>query len=607
MRLESVTLKNFRCYRDETTVQIGDLTTIIGRNDVGKSSILEALEIFFNNDAVKIEPGDCHVRAENANIEITCEFSDLPSPIVLDSQAETDLKQEFLLTANGNLRIKKRWQCTGAKPKEEVFICSRHPTAADYGDLLQLTQPQLRLRMDKLGISAAVNRNSNPAMRAAIWGACSDLQCVDTEIPVTKEDGKRIWDKLSPHLPLFALFQSDRSSRDTDAEVQDPMKVAVSLALAEPDIREKLADVVDAVRSKAVELAQRTHFALSKLDANLAKELTPEFKSDPKWPGLFSLTLNSDDGIPVNKRGSGVRRMILVSFFRSEAERRLAEGTTRNIVYAIEEPETSQHPNNQRLLLASFQELAAEPGCQVLLTTHSPGFANYLPLDSFRYVSRGVDGQPVVEECTDTVLQKVAEAMGSVPDNRVKLLLCVEGPTDVDALKCLSRALHEADPSIPNLETDRRIAFVVLGGGTLKQWADAHYLREFRRPEVHIYDSDRGNERSNAKREHEEAIAQVEERGDGSWGVLTRKREIENYLHPDAIWEGVGRSVTFGDFDDVPKLVGMQGTPVWGDTTAKKKLAARAFPRMTAERIRARDPDNEVEGWLRRLGRMLDQ
>ena len=55
MKLVAVTLKNFRGYQDDKTIQIGDLTTIIGRNDVGKSSILEALEVFFNNETVKID------------------------------------------------------------------------------------------------------------------------------------------------------------------------------------------------------------------------------------------------------------------------------------------------------------------------------------------------------------------------------------------------------------------------------------------------------------------------------------------------------------------------------------------------------------------------
>ncbi len=596
-----MTLKNFRAYRDETTIRIGDLTTVIGRNDVGKSSILDALEIFFNNKLVTFETADCHVRADEPVVEITCEFSNLPEPLVLDAQVETTLARESLLSQEGTLRIRKRWRCTAAKPKEEVFVCAYHPSAAGYNDLLQLTQAQLRARMRELAVGEdGVNRNSNPAMRAAIWASCGDLRPVDTDIPVTNEDGKRIWEKLSLHLPFFALFQSDRASRDSDAEVQDPMKVAVATALSEPGIQQKLTEVVDAVRSQAIELADRTRQALFKLDPDLARELTPEFKADPKWSGLFTLTLNSDDGIPVNKRGSGVRRMILVSFFRAEADRRLAEAVGRDIIYAIEEPETSQHPNGQRILLDSLQDLAAEPACQVLVSTHSPGFVNFVPQDSLRFVRREPDGRRAVEdggddEGGDDVLRRIAETLGVVPDNRVRVLLCVEGPTDVEALKCLSRALHAEDASLPDLDADPRVAFVVLGGGALVHWVNKHYLAGLGRPEVHIYDRD--------VPDYARAQTQVNERTDGSWGLLTAKHEIENYLHPEVIQEGIGCAIVFGDNDDVPALVGAQMN--WNSSTAKKKLAALAFPKMTAERIRQRDPNGEVEGWLRRIGAML--
>ena len=58
---------------------------------------------------------------------------------------------------------------------------------------------------------------------------------------------------------------------------------------------------------------------LQEMNPALASELTPNFKSDPKWAGLFGLTLSSDRNIPINKRGSGVRRLIVLNFFRAEA------------------------------------------------------------------------------------------------------------------------------------------------------------------------------------------------------------------------------------------------------------------------------------------------
>ena len=601
MNLLSLTLRHFRCFREETTVSFADLTAIIGKNDVGKSSVLEALEIFFNNETVKIDGGDLSVSAEDNLIEITCEFNDLPASLILDAQAETSLADEFLLTKTGTLTIRKVFDTTTSRPKEEVSVSAYHPTSDQYSDLLALTNTNLKKRLTELGIATTdVQLNNNPSLRGAIWHSCYDLKLATTSVPVTKADAKQIWEKLREHLPRYALFQSDRPSLDSDSEIQDPMKYAVATALEEPNVKTKLSEVIEAVRSSAIDLANRTHKTLATIDPNLASELTPDFRSDPKWGGLFSLTLLSDEGIPVNKRGSGVRRLILLSFFRAEAERNVESGQVPNIIYAIEEPDTSQHPNNQKLLLASIEDISVEPGRQVILTTHSPGFASDLPLSSFRFLQKGPARQRTITEGTDW--EDIAKTLGVTPDNRVRVLVCVEGPTDITALGYLSRALHRADTTLPDLMNDPRIAFIPLGGGTLTHWVNKGYLRPLGRPEVHIYDSD--------VTKYQTDVAKVNQRFDGSWAEQTKKHEIENYLHPSVIKESIGVDVEFGDADDVPKLVAeakaRQPSPrLWNAGTVKQKLAERAFPLMSLELIDEMDPNGEVKEWLRRISDML--
>ncbi len=79
MNLLSVSIENFRCYQAEVKIDLSDLTVFIGKNDSGKSTILEALEIFFNNETVKIERGDCNIYSNSQEIKITCEFSGVPA------------------------------------------------------------------------------------------------------------------------------------------------------------------------------------------------------------------------------------------------------------------------------------------------------------------------------------------------------------------------------------------------------------------------------------------------------------------------------------------------------------------------------------------------
>ena len=96
MILEELRIKNFRGYRTETIIPISNLTTFIGKNDAGKSSVLEALEIFFNNSIVVCEKEDLNINADNNQIEITCVFSDYPNEIIIDAAVPTSLANEYL-------------------------------------------------------------------------------------------------------------------------------------------------------------------------------------------------------------------------------------------------------------------------------------------------------------------------------------------------------------------------------------------------------------------------------------------------------------------------------------------------------------------------------
>jgi predicted ATP-dependent endonuclease of OLD family len=607
MKLISLKIKNFRCYKDEVEIKIDDLTTIIGKNDIGKSTILEALEIFFNNDLVKIDPTDANVHSAVKKVAITCEFTDLPDKIVLDSSSETTLKDEYLLTKKGTLKITKEFDCSKSAVPVEVYITANHPTAPGFENLLDLKEKDLQELVDRN--KAGTIKKGNPKMRELIWGSCPDLQIKEVQFALnkSKEDGKKIWEQIDSYLPIFALFQSDRNSQDKDKEVQNPMRAAIAAAIAE--VQSDIDKIQKKVKEKAEEIAAGTLAELKKIDPNLAKKLDPHFvpPTAAKWIGLFGINMETDDGIALNKRGSGVRRMILVSFFKAEAERSMSKSSKKSIIYALEEPETAQHPNNQKILIESFKSLASESGCQVILTTHSPGLASELPTSSIRFVDRNALGQPHIEDGAN-VFENVAKALGLVPDSRVKVLIFVEGPTDVLAFKSLSKALNTLDPKVIDLSTDPRIAFVVAGGGNLVHWVNHYYLKGIGCKEFHVYDND--------KPEYADSVKDVNDRKDGSLGFVSKKREIENYLHEDAIEAAYGFKINVTDGLDptgksVAKLFGealaiKNGWAGLKENNAKIKLADHVFPKMTAKMITERDPSGEILGWLAEIEKMIE-
>lgn len=110
------------------------------------------------------------------------------------------------------------------------------------------------------------------------------------------------------------------------------------------------------------------------MSPEVANSLNPVIlsASSLKWSDVFKkVSISGDEGIPVNKRGSGVKRLILLNFFRAEAERRIADNANASIIYAIEEPETSQHTENQKKLIEALLELSEVNSTQVIITTHS--------------------------------------------------------------------------------------------------------------------------------------------------------------------------------------------------------------------------------------------
>src|SRR5699024_7447524 len=150
-------------------VKLDNLTAFIGKNDVGKSTILEALEVFFNNESVKIEPNDACVYGSNQKVRIGCVFSQIPhTSIIIDSSAETSLKQEYLLNEHGLLEIHKIFDCSNKKPSEEVFaVAEQFEYKGD--NLLGLTQSKLKKEIKEYEIpSENVSLNSNVSMRQAI-------------------------------------------------------------------------------------------------------------------------------------------------------------------------------------------------------------------------------------------------------------------------------------------------------------------------------------------------------------------------------------------------------------------------------------------------------
>lgn len=571
MKLESVKIKNFRCYADEILIPFENITTLIGRNDSGKSTVLEALEIFFNNKTVKIDKEDLSVGSSATDVEITCIFSSDSENIVIDSTYSTSLHQEHLLNQDNLLEIKKIYPCTSSTIREKTYIICNHPNKDGFSDLLLLNQSKLKARANSLNVDESTyNKTINTEIRKAIWESEQDLDIKTTEIPVDKEDTKKIYESLKKYLPIYNLFQSDRSSNDSDSEVTEPMKIAVQNALNEAE--DKIEEIKDLVRKEALETANRTLIKLAEMNPDLASELTPEFKSEPNFSTLFKLSINSDNNIPINKRGSGVRRLILINFFRAEAEKRLNVSAQNSIIYAFEEPETSQHPNHQHMLLDSLMDLSESNNTQVILTTHTPPIAKRVPLTGLRLIEVNDSGEKEVYLNNDDVYKKIVDFLGVYPEEipkGCKAFLFVEGVGDVHFVNHTSEELAKNSHISGSLEENGIVAIPIGGCNNLKFWVEYKLAEKYEIPYFVLLDSDLG---TSEERKQKERIESLEK--SGIIARTTNKRELENYLHKDVT------TIEVSEFEDAKVIIGT------ATDTNKNNVLKKFWPKMTSELIR---------------------
>ena len=306
MKIRTIKIKNFRSYKNEVEIEFGDLSAFVGKNDIGKSTVLEALDIFFNNGkgVIKLDKDDVNKQAlaegDTETVISVC-FEELPASIVIDSTNQTTLQDEYLLNSNNWLEIVKKYSNGG---KEKVFVKTNHPTGNNCKDLLLKKNTELQKILRDNTITCS-NQTINALMRTAIWQHYnSDLQLEDIEIDVTKGDTKSIWDKLQTYLPLYSLFvpdpkeevlvankegEGEQTTSSEDAAEQfaknpgaNPIAEKAPEKIPEPKevVENVVEEVIETPKEEVIEIATDMNEAVVETAEKMTEEAIPE-KEDP--------------------------------------------------------------------------------------------------------------------------------------------------------------------------------------------------------------------------------------------------------------------------------------------------------------------------------------
>jgi putative ATP-dependent endonuclease of the OLD family len=533
---------------------------IIGKNDVGKSTILESLDIFFGSSKVSIDFTDRCIDSDG-NIAITVLFEiDPTKEYLIDTDNKTNLKDEYLLNKDGFLEIRKEWDCSKGKltaASLNVSLKAEYPSVFKKNPLPTLKIEDLKkILEDKKSVVDIItlhtfvmdnkletidfepyssdmdekpivklDKRKRSSIRKTIYEVLkieNNLDLETIQIPLNKEDCKNIYEAIESDFPQYELFQSDRENKDNDKGIQDPLKIVTRRVIK--DSQALIDELVKKLEAEIEETSKKTLLKLKEMNKELADELTAE-PNTKDFSTLFSYSFISDRGIPLNKRGSGIRRLVLLNFLRAEAESN--RNPNSDIIYALEEPETSQHADHQVMVMDAFKTISEKSNYQVFITTHSTNLIKMIRPEEVIFIKK-VEGFPKLIE-SENLIYEIAEDLGTLPNLNSNLVVIVEGVTDKYFIETINQVIPEYKDII-----DLRLAKIPIfwvGGSNVTNWVNTRPLKDLNMIEFHIYDSDGENHYSNE-------VQKINNWKNGSNAVETKLPAIENYIHPDIVLKG---------------------------------------------------------------------
>ena len=391
MKLVSFSVTNYRSITRAHRLPLSDSTILIGPNNEGKSNILEALVTALS---ILRELGRVTVQTSRIKMGFG-RFRDL-----------YDWDRDFPIS----LQEKK-------PSGQSIFRLEFELSDAEVADFRSEVGSNLN---GTLPIELSVSSGKPPAFKVSKKGPGGPA--------LSKKAAK-----IAQYVGRRVDFEYIPAVRTADA-AERVVEQMVSRELSRIEQEEEY----QAALTRLEELQQPVLDELSKKIAETLQSFLPNVQSaevrissEKRHRALRrSCEIVVDDGTPtlLARKGHGVQSLAALSLLRGARQSRAGE---RDLILAIEEPESHLHPNAIHRLRQVIEEISQEH--QVILTTHCPLFVDRSDLDSNILVT-GNKARPAkkIEEIRDLLGVRAADNL-----MHAELVLVVEGECDRLALKSL--------------------------------------------------------------------------------------------------------------------------------------------------------------------------
>lgn len=390
-------IKHFRSVAEET-IELDDLTILVGQNAVGKSNVIDAVR--FVRDALA-DGLDQAVSVRNG-VRVVRQASHAKKPfnieLRLDYEIEDDSNQASLFSSQKRIAASYGFKLGSSNDELKVLEESGHLVHSyiyfDHDDNATFVPDSLTLlERDKEG---NVYFDGKRAKRqVSVDELAMSRQARYPMFVGTHADTQTVSDFILRDAHFAAVYPN---------VMRSPAPSQAATALAE-DCR-NWASVIRAMRKTTDGVA-----SLSKV-ISLMRYVLPQ---------LEEVSIKSVGGFLVPhfrfERGGGKRDMDLVPYQLSDGTLRLfglllsLYQSPAPAFLAIEEPEQMVHPGALRVLADAFNE--AKERTQLMITTHSPYLLDLFDANSIRVVSHDGDG---------TVVGRVSKRQMDLVRNRLMTL-----------------------------------------------------------------------------------------------------------------------------------------------------------------------------------------
>lgn len=437
MKIGSIRIENFRCFKDET-ISLDEYSCFVGANGSGKSTVLHALNVFFRQfkdsqtDLSKLTKEDFHHKDTSKEIRITVTFEDL------SSQAQEDLsdyvRQDKLIVSaiakydvnSETAEVKQYGNRLGFEDFAEYF--EKEKAGASAKELKELFShfrekyPDLRNESTKANMASSLRD-----YEADHPDNCTLLPSEDQFYGIS-----RGVNRLSPHIQWVFI----PGAKDATEESEESRNSALGQLLertvrSKVNFTEKISDLQTQAREEYQQLLDAEQSVLDDISKSLQSRLTswahPDISAQVRWKQDPDKSIRIEEPwayIRIGERGfegdlarfgHGLQRSYLLALLQELAL--IDDETAPTLIMGIEEPELYQHPPQTRHLAEILQDLSSK-GTQVLLCTHSPLFIPGDNFDKIRIVRES--GNPSFTTVTQLSYDELSKELEEVGEKLLK-------------------------------------------------------------------------------------------------------------------------------------------------------------------------------------------